>query len=176
MSTYNITLTEDVYNVSVNTVETVTKLITNVDVYNVSVTEHVYRLITQEEESFNVTNVVQTYSVSTGVEEVYNVSVIMSGGSGGTGDSQISSLTPAGTVDQEVITYNLALGVWQPSGLKALPGGGTGVPEYFYIEDSKTPSGFRSLTDPTNNWNTSKALLKTIVVETEAVDWDLDGK
>lgn len=176
MSTYHVTLSEEVYNVSVMTEETVTKLITNVDVYYVAVTEDSYRLITSEEETYNVTNVVEVYKVNSTEEEVYNVTVMMTGGSSTGGIASISDLVPAGDFNNQLITWDILKGVWVKNStdyLDATSIGGSGVPEYFLIEGIDSSEGYNSFTDPANSWNTSKAIIKHIHIETDSTDWFL---
>ena len=168
MSTYHVTLAEDIYNVAVTTVETVTKVFTNVDIYYVAVTEDSYTLITAEEEVYNVTNVVEAYNVTVGEEIVYNVTVVMSGGV--TGIASISDLVPAGDFDEQTIIWSDALQVWMKNPNPFISGG-SGVPEYFLIEDAGLVGGYSSLTNPLNSWNTSKALIKEIKVDTSSTNW-----
>jgi len=176
MSTYQVTLAEDVYNVSVTTVEVVNKVYTNIDVYYVTVAEDSYKLITQEEETYNIISSTDVYNISVGEEEVYNVTVIMSGGSATGGIASISDLIPAGDFNNQLITWSVLKNVWIKNStdyLDATSVGGSGVPEYFLIEGVDSSEGYNSFTDPVNNWNTSKAIVKHIHIETDSTDWFL---
>lgn len=171
MSTINVTLSEDIYNVSVQTVENITRLITNVDVYTVSIKEDGYQLVIYEEESFNVSNTIEVYKVTTGVEEVYNVTVIMSGG-GGAGIASIADLVPAGDFDKQTIIWSNSQQSWIKNPDPTAKGEG-GVPAYFSIDQTNVAEGYVSVADSSSVWTTSKALLKEITVDTASTDWAL---
>lgn len=60
---------------------------------------------------------------------------------------------------------------WSDFGTGSGGGSGSGVPTYIIVQGTAL-TGDVHLTDGTN-WGQSKSLIKTIIVETSSVDWDL---